>query len=214
MDTNQFNELARLLGASRTRRGSLALAGALGVASAGLAAEAQARKHKKRKKKRKPQTTPPPAPPVAYADASCSASGVAVTAVRNAQTFLALRSGQLTSATIYLVQNSAGVSLALEIWSVDGAGQPSARLAGETVANIAADSTTRPITVTFTVPAQVTAGTRYAVVVTRASGSSAAYESAGSNPCPDGQNWFSTTPSGPFTSNSAFDLHFETVVTA
>ncbi|MFT4037153.1 MAG: hypothetical protein QM692_03155 [Thermomicrobiales bacterium] len=215
MDADQFDALGRRLGASSTRRRSLGLVGALGVSGVGLANEASANKHKKkRKKKHKPQTTLPPAAPVAHPDASCSATGTPVSAVRNAQTFRALRSGLLTSATIYLVANASVVTLDIEIWSVDGTGQPSAVLAGATVANIAAGSTTRPISVTYAGPAQVTVGLRYAVVVTRTSGTTAQYDSAMGNPCPDGQNWFAESAAEPFMTDATFDLRFDTVVTA
>lgn len=61
MDSDQFDALVSRLTAQLTRRRSLGLAGALGMAGAGLATETDARKKKKKKHKKKPTTTKAPA---------------------------------------------------------------------------------------------------------------------------------------------------------
>lgn len=88
----------------------------------GLAATApgDAKKKKKRKKNKgkQPTTTPPVTTPkpVARVDAACPLTGAtSANPVRQAQTFRAIRSGKLTSASVYLVENLPGADLDVEI---------------------------------------------------------------------------------------------------
>lgn len=221
MDEDQRNAPGRRLGTPINRRRSLGLLGVLGIAGAGLADEALAGK-KRKKRKHKVRTSPPPTPPtppapgpVSYADARCDATGVSSNEVRAAQTFRALRSGQLTSATFYLYDVSAGVTLDVEIWSVDGSGKPNTVLAGATVSPVPETLELMPLTVTFAGPATVAVGLRYALVVTRTSGGATALAQNYGNPCPDGQAF--TAPSSTsvaFSPDGSYDFRFETVVTA
>lgn len=225
MEITRFDALVHHLGTHLTRRHSLGLLGMLGVSSVIPADDAAARKGKGKRKKRKgkkkggkkPTTTPPPTGPVAYPDARCAATlAGGASSTRLAQTFRALRSGQLTSATVFLDRNVAGTTLDIEIWSVNGAGIPDAVLAGSTVANIPSVSgPPRPLTVTFAGPATVVAGLRYAVVVTCTSGT-AALAYSGGNPCPDGSGFFANSTADPLSASGSgsTDYWFETVVTA
>ena len=81
-----------------------------------------------------PASPPPPPAPVAQADAFCAATGFGLSNTRLAQSLRALRSGQLTSASVFLMADVAGADLDVEIWSVDQANAPSAMLAGTTIA--------------------------------------------------------------------------------
>ena len=227
MDGSQFDTLLRGLSTARSRRG--AVMGLLGGAVSLLGLTKSKAKHKKKHHHKKgkgsppasPPTAPPPPGPTATADASCvspnaplnGASGIA----RQAQTFRALRSGQLTSATIYLFRVGAdGTDLDVEIWSVDQANAPSAVLAGTTVSNLSAFDSMfdpRPLTVTFAGPATVSLGLRYALVIT---GSITDYglQAYTNDPCPDGNVFQAATVNSAFTSVPELDLRFETVVTA
>src|SRR3954462_6727970 len=176
MDGSQFDGLLRSLTTARSRRG--AMVGVLGGALGLLGLTESEAKHKKKHRKKKgngsppssPPTSPPPSPPaspppgrIATADATCGASGGRVIGLRLAQTFLALRSGQLTSATVFLSTNDSGADIDVEIWSTDGAGSPGEVLAGVAIADVAATDAPggdppRRLSATFSGPATVVAG--------------------------------------------------------
>lgn len=211
MDDARFDAASRMIASRRTLLGGLVAV--VSTTTGAVIPESLAKKHKKKRHK-KPKH--PPAGPTAYADASCNATGGGVSAVRVAQTFRALRSGQLTSATAFLTANLAGLDLDVEIWSVDSAGRPNAVLAGATVANIPASSedNPRPVTATFSGPATVVAGLRYALVVTGAAADFYIFDCNPGNPCPDGQTYSAPSATGAFSPRDGFDLRFATVVTA
>lgn len=229
MDETRVDSLARAVTAMQSRRGTLAalLGGTLGLLAL-TESDAKKKKGKKKKKKKKKTTPPPPPPPrspppppplpVATADASCVAPILTEVGgsnfARMAQTFRALRTGQMTSASVYLRENAEGANFDLEIWSVDAANAPGAVLAGTTIANVPASPPERKLSATFPTPANVVAGTRYALVVTPSSSTnlSASYEIDYS--CADGMYFYSTSLGGDFTAVPEIDLKFETVVTA
>jgi hypothetical protein len=234
MDGSQFDTLLRGLTTARSRRGAVVglLGGTLGLF--GLTETEAKHKHKKHKKHKKPPgsgsppasppVSPPPSPPaspppgrIATADATCGASGGRVIGLRQAQTFLALRSGQLTSATVFLSTNDSGADIDVEIWSTDGAGAPREVLAGVAIADVPATDAPggdppRRLSATFSGPATVVAGLRYAVVITGPDGSFG-LDGARGNPCPDGNAFFASARNEALRSDPNLDLHFETIVT-
>jgi len=227
MDTNRFDFLSRSLRDARSRRGALTsvLGGTLGLL--GLA-ETDAKKKKGKGKKGKgkkggkggkgtpPPPPPPPVVPVATADAACAATGIGTSNARLAQTFRALRSGQLTSASVFLTSNIDGADFDLEIWSVNEANAPSTILAGATIADVPEttnETGTRTLTGTFPTPATVVAGLRYALVITGPPNQGYYLVSGLNNPCPDGTLFGAPSANAPFVASTS-DLRFETVVTA
>src|SRR5262245_54956284 len=171
MDGRAFEVLLQRLTTVRSRRGAVVglLGGGLGLLGI---AESEAKKHKKhKKKKRRAAAPPPPAPaspppgPTPYADATCGGTGEKLTGYREAQTFLALRNGQLTNATVFLESNVGDDTLDIEIWSVDEAGVPNARLARVALTNIPATASPGPrrLDATFATPATVVQGVRYEI---------------------------------------------------
>jgi hypothetical protein len=148
------------------------------------------------------------------ADAACVAKGDRITGARLAQTFRALHTGQLTSASIFLDENQAGVDLDVEIWSVGETGAPSTMLAGTTLIDLPATTAPGPhqLTATFAAPASVVQGLRYALVVQGPSGQYIWLGSA-SSPRPEGSGFFANQPGDPWRS-FIVDLYFATTVTA
>lgn len=198
------------------RRNLVGLLGLIGMVHTVSSDNAAAgKKKRKRKRKHKKPTTPPP---VARADATCIATGGYSNKVRLAQTFRALRSGQLTSATVFLRRNVAGNDFDVEIWSVDQTNAPGDVLAGITIANVpvlALADPPRRLTATFSTPATVTAGLRYALVIAGAEPGTYSLELGPNNPCPDGISFYGDTPNGPLVASiTGTDIHFETIVTA
>jgi hypothetical protein len=239
MGRTRFNRLARSLTAAGSRRQTFAvLAGSLGLLSFVQRDAAEARKKcppcKKRKqgkcKGKKPDGTlcaggacqsgscvPAAAGPVTAADAACPGPYPTNTLhPRNAQTFRALRSGQLTSASVAIYLNPEGADFDMEIWSVNQANAPNAVLAGTTIANVPETVAPGPrtLTGTFAAPATVVAGLRYALVITGQPGQSFGLLANGSNPCPDGMLFYATTTDGAFTALPTADMGFVTFVTA
>jgi hypothetical protein len=163
---------------------------------------------------------PQPTGPATTADAFCPASGFATgfTAARQfAQSFVALRSGQLTSATVNLTSNDDGVDFTMEIRNADALGRPTDVLATTTIADVAqtlGNQPPRTITGTFASPATVIVGHRYALVVTGVPNQQFAFEIAENDPCADGNFFFDPSASGTFDALSNVDLVFATFVTA
>ena len=179
-----------------------------------------------KKGKKKGQTFPvsppsgvsgPPTGPVITADATCPGpydDGIGFP--RFAQTFRALRSGQLTSVSVELFSNDEGADFDLEIWSVNETNEPSTILAGTTIINVPATIAPgpRPITGTFAAPAPVVAGLRYALVVTGQPDQTLALRGHLNNSCPDGILFTAQTVTGALTALPVYDLGFATFVTA
>jgi hypothetical protein len=194
----------------------------------GEAKQGHHRRKKKRKKRKKDHrernvTSPLASPqdPVTTADAACSAVATAglIGTRRVAQTFRALRSGQLTSASFVLLENPEGPAFDVEIRDVDSAGAPvSGFLARSSVINVpATDRNGRPLTVTavFASPATVEAGRRYALVVTETSGTGFTVQiNFATNPCADGNLFTDSIAAGNFISVVNNDLVFATTVKA
>lgn len=210
MDTDPFDTLTARLNDQLTRRRSLGLLGVAGMVSA---QDAIAGKKKRRKRKKKKPAMPGP---VTRADASCIATNPLTAGVgyaRVAQTFRALRTGQLTAASFLLQANGAGMDFDVEIWSVDADNVPAAFLGGTTIADVpeTVSPNQRQLTATMPTPVPVVAGTRYALVVTK--GVNAALVVSADNPCADGMIFYGG-PGEPYFPAPAIDLHFGTVVAA
>ncbi|MCA9877864.1 MAG: hypothetical protein KC442_08780, partial [Thermomicrobiales bacterium] len=137
MDAAGFVDALHQMTARRPLLG-LGLSALLTAAGVGPAeAKKKKKRKKKRNKKRKRADTPPTPPePVARTDATCLFDNKSYYNVtRIAQTFRALRSGKLTSATVW-IGNNAGADFDVEIWSTDTNGRPQAILAGATIADL------------------------------------------------------------------------------
>src|SRR3954469_10198490 len=241
MNGTRLDTLARSMatGSSR-RRGLRGLSStALVLATSRFVESADARTHhthhknhhqshgKHNKKKSKPVVQlpgemPPATPgPTTTADAFCptAAPNVALGSARRfAQSFVALRSGQLTSASVNLVANLEGANFALEIRNVDVTGTPSDVLARTSIANVPAidffNDPPRTITGTFATPATVVAGQPYALAITGEPGNPFGVEGQQFIPCPDGFLFIDTDASETFQRKGAPDLVFATSVTA
>ncbi|MFT4038420.1 MAG: hypothetical protein QM692_09590 [Thermomicrobiales bacterium] len=203
--------------AQRLSRRRLGLLGVIATAGYGFVEDTAAKKkHKKRhKKKPKPQPTPPG--PVALKDATCtftefSPAGYGLK--RSAQTFRAIRTGQLTSASVIINSNPAISDIDVEIWSVNQSNAPSAFLAGTTVADVplVAVGNTYTLSATFPTPAAVVSGTRYALVLTTPG--TVSFVVSFTDPCADGAAYSQTTVNSPWDAGLQADLYFETVVVA
>lgn len=219
MDMNHFDRPLNLLATAPSRRQVLGgVFGALVVGVLGSTAPVSAKGKKgkgKGKKKRRNGQAPLTGGPVARPDAFCLATGGAFGTSRVSQTFRALRSGQLTSASVVLVGYDTG-AIDMEIWSVNQSNVPQAILAGTTIAVAAQAEPKQTVTGTFAAPATVVAGLRYALVITPQSGPDVygvSLEGSQGNPCTDG-NVFQLGIGGvPFRAELDWDVHFTTVVT-
>jgi hypothetical protein len=170
-----------------------------------------------------PEETPPaatPADPVTTADASCSAAGFVrgLTGLAGvAQTFVARRSGQLTSATVTMLINAEGNDFVMDIRSVDAAGNPATVLASTAINDVPEtrfDQPPRIITGTFATPATVVEGQRYALAFFVAPQQALSIQ-IGQNPsCGDGNLFVDVFRNGTFINRPGDDLVFETFVTA
>jgi hypothetical protein len=134
-----------------------------------------------------------------------------------AQTFTAGLSGPLDRVELFLYNGSLTAPLKIEIRGVEGTGQPSAAvLASETVPASSVPAGGGFVPVTYAVPAQVFAGTRYAIVVYAViSGEGFGWGGGTGDPYPLGSSWGSTT-SPPTTWDISFgslDFAFKTYVT-
>jgi hypothetical protein len=164
-------------------------------------------------------TTAPVAGAAGLPDASCTVGpGVLLSQPdgnkKTAQTFPAIHTGGLDTAQTTL-ENDVGTSgdWRLEIAATSG-GLPAGILASTTVQNTIPSGTLGVITGTFSSPAQVTAGTLYALLISRPGTGSNGYEVAeqGGDPCPGQQAYFQNTVSGPFLEFPFVDFGFATTV--
>jgi hypothetical protein len=150
-------------------------------------------------------------------DASCNANLGAAIVMPNgdqkvAQTFPALHTGPLTSATSALTNRlgSTPGDWRFEIAATSG-GLPGSVLASAIVPNTLASGAQGFVTARFAAPAQVTAGTLYAVLFSRPGSSSYAVAEQGGDPCP-GQGYFQMSVGGPFSIDANVDFNFATTV--
>jgi hypothetical protein len=176
--------------------------------------DAKKKRRKKRNKRKKRQQQPST---VARIDATCPPTQrLGASAIRVAQTFRARRTGQLTSASVYLSHVLvAGADLDVEVWSVNSANEPSAVLSGVTIADLEPFSGGQEkLTAAFPTPANVVAGLRYALVVTANNEGDFVLLAAQGNPYPDGGLFAAESVKSPFKPIKDWDLAFETVVTA
>jgi hypothetical protein len=233
MGRDLFDLRTRTFAFATNRRGVLFgfTSGLLALLSLAFDGADVAGKRKKKKKKKKGQspTSPPPAPPsssppppsgppVTTGDAQCPQAGSGATFFgrRVAQTFQALRSGQLTSAWIVLTDNPEGADLNFEIFAVNQATDlPTSPLCPPaSLTEIPAfRNGSLVLTATFTIPATVVAGQRYALVVTSTS-TTHKLGAHNNNPFVTGQVWRDDDLDGDYAQEPNRDLAFATFVTA
>lgn len=136
------------------------------------------------------------------ADASCQPTpDTGQAGAKFAQTFTALHTGKLTTATMK-TNKPAGTTndYLMEIRTVDGSGVPTATVLASASVPAAGlpDDTWADITTTFSSPASVVAGQQYALVLSRP-GSNLFAESRADNPCPGGAGYSAAVSTDPFT---------------
>lgn len=184
------------------------LSGASGTMSANR--QHKGRRHKRRKHKR----------PAVREDATCNApngdSGLSLTLDgRLAQTFTALTSGALVRADIPIGKRSQTFGdFTLQLSSVDAFGIPTNEvLAATGVANNAVPVGKATVSFTFAKPAEVQAGVRYALVLSRPTSDDLAWFGNSQDACA-GLSFFSVDRTSPMTTGGqlVIDLHFTTFV--
>ena len=189
-------------------------ASALAINPDGISAK-KGRKHKKRKKRGGPRDVPQ-----TLEDAQCLQpnNGVAVESEpdgRIAQTFTAIRSGELVRADLLLtIPTGSPDDFVLHLAPLDAFGFPTNQVLAAT--SLAAEpSPTGDATVqmfTFQQPASVVAGTTYALVLSRPEVGVEAWQGHFGNACP-GRAFTSIDRTAPFTKvGFAADLIFATFV--
>jgi hypothetical protein len=221
MDRNRFDAIICNLTDPPSRRDLLrALAGVLASLGGGSLAphEIEAKKKRKKQRKRRRRNRASPSP-VTTADAACHpTTRNSFTGFRRyAQSFVALRSGHLSSASFKLNFNHEGATFGLAIRAFDANGRPSTVLASTTIANVPATGDTDPprtVTGVFAAPATVVAGQIYALAVTDLSSMSYSIQASPDDPCPDGIAFLDPEADGSFLPQPTYDLTFTTFVTA
>jgi hypothetical protein len=149
-------------------------------------------------------------------DASCAANLGATIEQPNgnqkvAQTFTALHTGVLDTATTAVTPRGGAVGdWTLEIAATSG-GAPSSVLASATVPNTLATNTQGFITGTFANPAAVTAGGEFALLISRPGSNGFGVALQGGDPCP-GQGYYQNSAGGPFLIDNFVDFRFATTV--
>ena len=132
---------------------------------------------------------------------------------RYAQTFIAVNSGQLTTATYFLTK-TAGPDFRYDILPVSG-GSPAATgaLGSATIADAAIPNSTpdTPATGVFSPAVTVTAGQEYALAISRDGGPTWFMDGDTGNICP-GSLFYSDTQTDPFGPGGAFDAIYSTNV--
>lgn len=204
-----------ILDVPRYRRTAIGLIGG-GLATLVGLTEVKARK---RKKKRRHKHKSPPSHeqprPTEELDAECPADGGA-SHVANipALTFVPRRSGLLTRAWVLLSDSQAGQDFKLVLTPVNAAGLPVEEiLAIEEVLDLpktGPGNSPQPLAVTFTDPARVSQGTRYALVVLSEQGFQ--LRLGDSARCLDSLAYDDTNRDGVFTPFPDRDFAFETCV--
>jgi hypothetical protein len=241
--TPLVDTLIRSLGKGSSRRNVLrALPAAVLLVAVGRLSEgtdaARHHKHHKHHKNNKPHRrkkqksdmpvvqipeetppAPPPSSPQTTADALCAPAGspAGFTGSRRfAQSFVALRSGALTSASVSMSSNAEGTDFELEIRNVDTSGTPTNVLASTSITDVpktAFNEPPRSITGTFVSPANVVAGQRYALTVTVAPQQGFTIRVEQGDPCANSKLFVDSFADGKFQPQNGVDLIFSTFVT-
>ena len=152
------------------------------------------------------------------ADANCPGpSDIAIHGPQIAGTFTAQNTGNLTRAEIFVLKDAGSAGdYVLAVHTVDSAGVPTGtELASVTIPNVSVPAGTETMLQgVFPAPADVTAGTPYAIVASR--GADVTVRTRTGNPCP-GALYFRSSTSDPFAPVGAcctdHDLVFAVFVT-
>jgi hypothetical protein len=136
---------------------------------------------------------------------------------RLAETFTALNTGQLTRAQIAIDKGGSTTGdFVIDVRSLDGAGAPTEYvLASTAVLDSSVPNGNSNLTGTFSAPASIVAGQRYALVLSRPGGGQWAVKTNQNNPCPDGQEFVSSGAGVAWTATGAgaYDAVFAVFVT-
>jgi hypothetical protein len=149
-------------------------------------------------------------------DASCTVGpGVTIEQPNGdltvAQTFTALHTGGLDTASTAVIPRSAvSGDWKLEIASTS-AGAPGSVMATTTVPNTLPLNTKGTITGTFATPASVSAGSLYALLISRPGSNGYGVADEGGDPCA-GQAYYQNVVAGPFIFYNGVDFGFATTV--
>jgi hypothetical protein len=132
---------------------------------------------------------------------------------RVAQTFTAGITGGLTVATVDVTKSGTAGDYRLDINEVDGSGVPTNDvIASTTISDAAVPAGTSLVSGSFAIPAQVTAGQQYALIITRPGSSGLGWGTRLGNDCPGGM-FFANTQTSPLnTLGDTYDLVFEVFV--
>jgi hypothetical protein len=132
---------------------------------------------------------------------------------RQAQTFTALHTGSVASATFEVDNPSSGGDFQFQILPVDSSGAPTnPPLSLSTISNAAIGGGSHWLTGTFPSRVPLTAGGQYALAITRLGGPDYTVSEVSGNKC-SGQEYFSPTQSDPFAADDpSYDLYFFIVV--
>jgi hypothetical protein len=219
METPRLAALTRFFSVAASRRGMLAgLTG--GLLATGVISldedDAEARKKDKRRKKRKNKNTKPKAKVDAFCAGLTGSSGMSIGSpeARLAQTFTALRSGQLVRAEVQISELSdVSGDFLLHVAAVDDSGVPTNELlASAMVADQDVPDGTSTVAFVFSNPATVEAGTQYALILTRPGAESLLWVGDRGNPC-GGRTFDSNSQTVPFEPFAAdIDVIFTTFV--
>ena len=151
------------------------------------------------------------------ADASCPGPNDTFNSstgpTRFAQTFTAAHSGTLTRAIVRVVKFGTPGDWVLELLGTSAGAPVDGDLATATVADAGVPGGAANLEASFVTPAVVTAGTSYAIAVSRPTSDMMAVGVRSGNPCPGG--WFTAgPPPSTFSANLAGgDMVFSTFVT-
>lgn len=113
------------------------------------------------------QTTPGGTLDAHFSPSTFNSDGAVDATLREAQTFTAVNSGEVTRAQVYLSTNRPG-DLTMQITTVDSSGAPTDNvLASTTIANLPGSKGNKPpvVTGTFSNPASVVSGRKYALIL-------------------------------------------------
>jgi hypothetical protein len=146
----------------------------------------------------------------ALLEASCPGPGtdfLTLPDVRNAQTFTVFHTGTLVRGQLDIRRQDPGGDFQLQILATDGAGFPTNTLLGSaTIPDASLGTGVITVAGNFNPPVPVTAGTQYALAITRSTNGQYFMQIRDNNPCPG--LWFRSGN----TDEPGYDLVFQTFV--
>jgi hypothetical protein len=155
-----------------------------------------------------------PTAQAALLDANCPGPSATSSSshVRDAQTFTALHTGQISRATLLINKSSAGGDFQLQILAANGSGPVNGVLAAATIPDATVPLGDATLDATFVSPVGVTAGQSYALVVTRPAGPGFLLKDRSGDACA-GREFLSSSDTGTWAADDpSFDHIFQIFV--